>query len=337
MSEAYRIFGSELSPYSVKVRSYFRYKGIPHEWILRSPAVQEEFKKYAKLPLIPLVVTPQQDGMQDSTPIIEKMEQLVPEPTIYPEDPALRFVSALLEEYADEWGNKFMFHYRWFYEPDQISAARRIAETSLPNATPGDIETMAAGVRERMVPRLSFVGSSPETKDQIERSFHRLLGLLEKHLATRDYLLGGRPALADFGMYAQLYECSTDPTPGAIMRKQAPRTMQWIERMLDPSKDAKAPSASFESWASVRPTLEPILTQEVAGLFLPWTLANARAVQTGDETFAVELEGRPFRQGTQKYHARSLSALRGKYQATADRQALDPILRDTGCLGPIAA
>ena len=337
MSEAYRIFGSELSPYSVKVRSYFRYKGIPHEWILRSPAVQEEFKKYAKLPLIPLVVTPDQEGMQDSTPIIEKMEQLIPEPTIYPDDPALRFVSALLEEYADEWGNKFMFHYRWFYEPDQRSAAERIAQTSLPSATPGDVETMAASVRERMVPRLSFVGSSPETKDQIETSFQRLLGLVETHLATRDYLMGGRPALADFGMYAQLYQCSTDPTPSAIMKKQAPRTLRWIDRMLDPSKDGKARSASFESWAALRATLEPILTQEVAALFLPWTLANARAVQAGEETFTVQLAGRPFRQGAQKYHARSLSALRGKYQATPDRRALDPILRDTGCLDAIAA
>ena len=36
----HRIFGSELSPYSVKVRSFFRYKNVAHEWILRSPAVQ---------------------------------------------------------------------------------------------------------------------------------------------------------------------------------------------------------------------------------------------------------------------------------------------------------
>ena len=34
----HRIFGIELSPYSVKVRSYFRYKGIPHEWVVRSAA-----------------------------------------------------------------------------------------------------------------------------------------------------------------------------------------------------------------------------------------------------------------------------------------------------------
>ena len=72
MSDVYRIFGAELSPYSVKVRSYFRYKGIPHEWIPRGPKTQEEFSKYAKLPLIPLVVTPQNEGIQDSTPIIEK-------------------------------------------------------------------------------------------------------------------------------------------------------------------------------------------------------------------------------------------------------------------------
>ena len=37
----YRIIGAEVSPYSVKTRSYFRYKGIPHEWILRGAAEQE--------------------------------------------------------------------------------------------------------------------------------------------------------------------------------------------------------------------------------------------------------------------------------------------------------
>jgi hypothetical protein len=31
MAEYYRIIGAEMSPYSVKVRSYFRYKAIPHQ------------------------------------------------------------------------------------------------------------------------------------------------------------------------------------------------------------------------------------------------------------------------------------------------------------------
>ena len=76
MSEIYRIFGSEMSPYSVKTRSYFRYKQIPHEWLLRNGEQLEEYKKYARLPIVPTVATPDDEGLQDSTPIIELMETM---------------------------------------------------------------------------------------------------------------------------------------------------------------------------------------------------------------------------------------------------------------------
>jgi hypothetical protein len=33
MVDSYRIFGVGMSPCSVKVRPYFRYKGIPQQWI----------------------------------------------------------------------------------------------------------------------------------------------------------------------------------------------------------------------------------------------------------------------------------------------------------------
>ena len=95
MAEVYRIIGAEMSPYSVKVRSYFRYKAIPHQWVLRNAESQAEFEKYARMPIIPLVVTPEGTGIQDSTPIIDAMEKLFPEPSIHPADPVARFVSAL--------------------------------------------------------------------------------------------------------------------------------------------------------------------------------------------------------------------------------------------------
>ena len=98
MADQYRLFGAELSPYSVKVRSYCRYKAIPHRWIIRSAAVQDEYNKYAKIPIIPLLVTPQDTGMQDSTPIIEQLEALYPAPSIHPADPVSGFLSALVNE-----------------------------------------------------------------------------------------------------------------------------------------------------------------------------------------------------------------------------------------------
>jgi hypothetical protein len=181
-------------------------------------------------------------------------------------------------------------------------------------------------VKGRMIPRLKFVGSSPQTKEPIESSFGRQLALLERHLGGRSYLFGGRPAFADFGLYPQLYECLTDPTPGEIIRRTAPEVRAWIERMLQPK--AEGP---FESWSALAPTLMPLLEQEVAGIFFPWTTANAKALAAGEKEFSMTLGGRPYSQETQKYHAKSLGVLRKRYADVADKSALDPILKDAGC------
>ena len=327
MTQVYKIFGSELSPYSVKVRSYFRYKRVPHEWVLRTSKNEDEFRKYAKLPLIPLVITPDGQGLQDSTPIIEHFETLYPEPSVHPADPALAFLSALIEEYADEWGNKPMFHYRWFYEPDQNSGAERIARSMMPDLSDADLPGAMDMVKGRMIPRLKFVGSSPETKDTIEGSFKRQLAILNVHLAHRTYLFGERPALADFGLYAQLYECSTDPTPAALMRATAPNAVKWIQEMLGPRAEGE-----FETWDRLRPTLMPLLKEEIGGIFFPWTTANAKALAAGQKEFSLNLGGKPYSQETQKYHAKSLAALKARYAAVADKSALDPILKEAGCL-----
>ncbi len=326
MPDIYRIFGNELSPYSVKVRSYFRYKQLPHEWIIRNPSVEDEFTRYAKLPLVPLVVTPDGRGIQDSTPIIEHFEAQHPDPSIHPHDPALAFLSALVEEYGDEWGNKPMFHYRWFYAPDQESAGERLARSMMPGLGEAELPNGIAMIKGRMIPRLSFVGSSAETKDQIEGSFKRQLAILDRHLATRTYLFGGRPAFADFGLFAQLYQCSTDPTPAAIMRASAPHVVKWIQEMLGPRAEG-----DFETWPTLAPTLTPLLRDEVGAVFFPWSTANARALAAGEKQFTVELGGKPFTQETQKYHAKSLAALKARYAGVTVKSALDPILREAGC------
>ncbi len=327
MPPSYRIFGAEVSPYSVKVRSYFRYKGIAHEWIVRDASKQAEFQKYAKLPLIPCVVTPDDQGLQDSTPILEKLEVEFPEPSIHPDDPALAFLSALLEEFGDEWGNKWMFHYRWAREEDQLSAGRRIGAMLAPGAEGEALENVARSVVERMVGRVWFVGSSEQTAPQIEASYQEALGQLEAHLGARPYLFGARPAFRDIGLWGQLYNCTTDPTAGALLQERAPHVAAWCERMLEPKAEG-----GFEGREALLPTLLPFLERQVGALFLPWSDANAKAIAAGDESFSVELDGKTWSQKPQKYHARSLAKLRERHAAVADRTALDPVLERTGCL-----
>jgi glutathione S-transferase len=327
MAEGYRIIGAEMSPYSVKVRSYFRYKAIPHQWVLRNALSQTEYEKHAKMPIIPLVVTPEGTGIQDSTPIIDALEKLYPEPSIHPDDAVARFISALIEEFGDEWGNKWMFHYRWARDVDQISSAGRIARMRGPNAGEDKHAAFSAQVRARMVDRVWFVGSNTANAPRIEAGFLEMLALLDKHLSLRPYLFGGRPAFGDFGLWGQIYEMWTDPTAGALIGGGAPHVLDWVHRMLWPRAEG-----AFETWATLEPTLMPILTQQVGRLFMPWTVANEKAIAASQEEFSVTLGDHVWTQKPQKYHARSLGMLRAKYAAVPDKAALDPVLDAAGCL-----
>lgn len=328
MKNQYKLFGYELSPYSVKVRSYLRYKKIPHEWIVRGMAQMPEFQKYAKLPLVPCLVTPEGKGIQDSTPIIEQLESEYTDNSVIPNDPTLAFMSFLIEEYADEWVNKPMFHYRWRRPVDQESAALRLVKEQLgEQADDTTLEAAKNMMKERMISRVWFVGSSDETAPLIEAWFKELLELLEEHLVDRPYLLGKCPSLADFGLFGQLYECYTDPTPGHIIKEQCPSVTAWIERMLSPEA-----TGEFENWTTLSDTLFPIIKEQIGGLFLPWSDANKKALDDGSETFAVTLKGEAFSQKPQKYHGKSLAALRQRYQNFKDNNELNQILDATGCL-----
>jgi glutathione S-transferase len=327
----YRLFGAELSPYSVKVRSYLRYKGVAHKWIVRSQRNNAAYKKYAKLPLIPLLVSAEGEAAQDSTPIILNFEKQ--EDVLSPKGSVAPFVSALLEEYGDEWGNKWMFHYRWWYPENGDSAAYRIAEMQVPAAFWAHLpivkqmlkKKIAAFIKQRMVPRLSFVGSNEETKEQIENSLLNACQMIDKHLEHRPYLFGARPSLGDLGLWCQFYVLWTDPTPKRIISAY-PNLRDWIKDMLNPSN-----KGDWEDWDSLAPTLTPFLSEEVAKMFLPWSHANAKALAAGEKEFSVALKGKSFKQETQKYHARSLKVICESYQQHKNAE-LDAVLTQTGCL-----
>ena len=97
--------------------------------------------------------------------------------------------------------------------------------------------------------------------------------------------------------------------------------------MLEPKTEGE-----FETWSALEPTLMPLLREQVGALFLPWSDANAKSLAAAEDEFSVELGGSTWTQKPQKYHTRSLVALRKRYAAVTDRAALDPVLEEAGCL-----
>ena len=95
-----------------------------------------------------------------------------------PSDPAQRFLNFLIEDMADEWGTKCMFHYRWFYAQDQDFCSKWIAGEWGMGADYGAVLERAAQFRDRQVGRMAMVGCTPENRPVIEETYLRVLRIL---------------------------------------------------------------------------------------------------------------------------------------------------------------
>lgn len=325
----FRMIGLPLSPYTRKVQAYFDFKGLQYEWISRSMKNEKLFQDHAKVQLIPLVFFPDGVTMQDSTPIIERLEQDYPQPTVHPENAALWFLSCLFEEFGDEWCNKLMFFQRWFYPQDAKATGDRIAQYRLEGLWWSALAKpiLSHMMVRRMVPRLSFAGANETNIPQLKQSFIDLSAMLDAHFSSRPYLLGGRPCFGDFGLWCNFHQAWSDPTANAYLEAHAPNLVAYIKRMLSPSV-----VGAFEELASLLPTLEPILKGEVAERFLPWMAANQKAWDAGEKETSLTMKGAPFRQKTFKYQAATLRELQRKLGTVADNSELTAILERTGCL-----
>lgn len=308
----YRLYGGLGSPYSLKVRAVLRYRRLPHIWIAGSDQPTME-RLYAKVraPVIPLLEFPDGTVINDSTPLIAELERRHPERSVAPDDEAQAFIAYLLEDMADEWGTKAMFHHRWNLERDQVQMSRWLAFDRFRGQGRERIETFARMFRERQTGRMALVGCTPENAPVIEESAGRVLDLLDTMATDDGYLFGSRPSLADFGWFGQLSQLAVDPTPHDQMLARAPYLMRWIAGLDDAGGVEGAwRDPALEPTAAVRGMLE--LAAEV---YLPFLAANAQAAARGEETFETELLGRAYGQGVFKYQVRCLAQLRDAYAA----------------------
>ena len=328
----YTIHGGLGSPYSMKMRAILRYRRLPHVWKQVDMADRSMFAK-VKAPVIPIIEFPDGSWHNDSTPMIFMLEKLHGARSIVPEDAGQAFLAYLLEDMADEWGTKAMFHYRWYRERDQKQMSEWLSFDRLHGQGRDAILQSAAMFRARQVGRMALVGCTPENAPVIEESARQIMSLFETHVTEESYLFGSRPSLADFGWMGQLSQLAVDPTPDDVMREIAPFTFRWLMNLDDASgvegswRDPSAPAS---------PAIRGLL--EMAGdVYFPFLLANAAAFEKGEKTFSVTLLGRPYSQGSFRYQQRCLWDLREAYarlDATA-KAKVDPLLSDTGCLAPL--
>lgn len=332
--------GAPGSPYTCKMLAVLRYRRIAHCYITRPQADAAGLPR-PKVELLPVLYFPTPDGYEaaiDSTPLIRRLEALHPARQILPPDPALAFLAAVIEDYADEWLTKAMFHYRWHFAPDRAQAGT-ILPLHLATTAPADIaQAMATEFTRRQVDRLRYVGSNPLTAPVIEASYTRLLGILEAIFAQQAFLFGERPSAADFALAGQLSQLAAfDPTPSAIALREAPRVRAWVDMAEDLS--GIADDAAWSAPATILTLLRPLLV-EIGRVYAPLLRANAEAAAAGAAELVTEIAGEAWRQAVFPYQVKCLAELRRLFALlpAETRATADEAMADTGLstlFGPV--
>ena len=336
MNEPVRLVGATASPYTQKMVALLRYRRIPYAVIWGEIAtVCDELGIPAPKPaLMPTFFVETDEGTQavcDSTPIIRSLEEQYAGRSVLPPDPALAFIDYLLEDFADEWCTKYMFHYRWYAEADADNAGTLLPLALNVTMPSGQHKQFKEFFSERQINRLYVVGSNDTTAPVIDASYRRFLVAMEDLLAAQPFLLGRRPAAGDFGLYGQLTQLvGFDPTPRAIAHEISPRTVAWVGIMADGSGQ----SPSNEDWIALEEQPDALkgLLAEVGRVYAPAQLANAKAVAAGEKNWDCEIDGAPWTQPTFPYQAKTLRWTNERYQAltSEDRGRVDNYLSGTG-------
>jgi glutathione S-transferase len=330
-----RIVGIHGSPYSRKLLAALRYRRLPYSWIVTDSFEHQGLPK-PRVVLLPQLIVEDEEGAEmavtDSTPILRNLDRRFPERRVRPADPVVAMLDAILEDWADEWLTKPMFHYRWAYADDIRRASDILPRWSHPER---DDETVRIGggmFAERQIGRLGVVGSNDVTAPVIEASYRRALELVSAHLLGNRFLMGARPGACDFGVYGQLTQLAGfDPTPTAIAYEAAPRVVAWVNIVEDLS-GLEPKESDWTPRDAVPDTLRALLA-EVGRVYVPFLLANAAAIASGAASVECTIDGRPWTQKPFPYQAKCLGFLREEFAAlgAADRADASRLLDGTGC------
>ena len=363
MTKPIKVFGNSGSPYTQKILSLLRYRNIPYtvSWgdvIHNLSIINIDPPKPVLLPTMIF----DNDGeilcKTDTTPIIRYLEDLYSEKSVIPNSPTLSFLNYLLEDFADEWTTKYMFHYRWHFKDDAENAKKMLVLQHKLNIDDDSMNEFANHIADRQINRLWVVGSNDETAELIDQSYKRYLSSLENHLSNSSFMFGQRPSSSDFALYGQLTQLvGFDPTPRDIAIKISPRTMAWVNIMSDLSglhdkggigeffgvKNQNSDKSSsinyFQSneygWNELDnlPNSLKDLFIEIGRVYIPCLISNAEAHKKGEDLWETKIDGSKWKQKTFPYQVKCLNWIKDEFNKLSDmdKNYVTDYLKGTGC------
>jgi glutathione S-transferase len=272
MSKPYLHYAWHLSYFSGKTRAYLRYKDIPFvEKAINFYNFAVQAKKKTGAAVMPIVVTPEGEWIQDTSVIIDRLEQRFPQAPVIPGTPVQKMASYLMELWGDEWWLLVAMYTRWAH-PENYPLFLNDAGKGLLPWMPAFLQNrLGAKAANQMRGHLPALGVVPERYAVIDRWTR---DTLDQHFAAQPFLFGSKPSLGDFGLIGPLYaHLGRDPWSKRELIDPRKNLRAWVDRMMQP----KPLSGAFLPNDQIPETLTPIFRAMFREM-TPWLAETLREV-----------------------------------------------------------
>lgn len=317
----YIVHGLTASYFTRKVTAYLDYAGL--SWRLApSIGANDAARAVGWNGGIPVVTDPSGEMMWDSTAIIEYLNGSVSDRSVLPDDPTMQFLAYLLDDFSDEWFYRHAVGTRWLYEENRVTGSWDIAREGS-RELPLDIATVQNFVAGAMTDCLPRLGVTPANIDAwVQESLVPWQAAFGAHLDAQDFLLGGRPSLADFAFFGgNAAHFINDPWCRRLIESVAMPVVTATHRLMAP---LGAELGAWDDPADLPETLVALLA-EAGRHYLPWV---AEATVSGSAVVAFD-DGSTAEIATTNFLTEARSTMLARY-AAARTPELDAILERAG-------
>jgi glutathione S-transferase len=298
--------------------------GLPHRIEPRGTGVADSLGQRAGTHQIPVLETPENWVLADTTPILQLLDARVPARRLFPAGP-LGVLVHVVEEILDEWVARVMVHYRWHY----VENTQYVLEQFMGKRF-SEEEAMAHPVAQWGPRACRATGTElPAQRKSAEAEYLSLMDALESQLSRTAFALGDRPTAVDTILLAGLHaHTNADPIPDLSTYA---RVLSWAEggAAEAPWPDAEDALADFrESTPLARHVLRIGREQ-----YAPFVEANAAALDAGAKSFEIETYGETTSYLTRPYPEQSRRLLQTHIRdqlSDAERSEVSGWLEDVG-------
>lgn len=298
----YVVYGPPISLFTRKLESALRFYDVPFRREAKSPEIGPLLEKRAATHQVPILHTPEDWMIADTTPILGLLDARFPARRLFPKG-RLGVLVHVLEEILDEWLARTMVHYRWHYPENTQHVVSMILgrEVSLEEAQ--ELPIAKWGPRA-----CRATGTDSENqREQVEREYFAVLAALESQLGDTRYALGDRPTAVDAILLGGLRaHTNSDPVPDL---STFPRITGWDELRADPW-DGTGELAAFPKST---PFADHVLRLG-RDAYRGFLLGNAEALAAGAKAFVVETYGEEVSYLTRPYPERSRRMIQARIQ-----------------------